>query len=523
MRSIVTRFAPSPTGNLHIGGVRTALFNYLFAKKYGGKFLLRIEDTDKERSKKEFLDDILQGLSWLNILPSEAPVIQSRNFDRHASVVEELLQTGNAYYCWLSSEELEDIRQRARAEKCGVGKYRSPWRYKSNDEVSTQKRESNINPVVRFKIPDNTVIEFSDLVLGKMSVCSDDLEDFVIQRSEESMSTYMLAVVVDDNDMGVSHVIRGVDHLSNTFKQKVIYDALEWNVPEFAHIPLVHGEDGAKMSKRHGATNVCDYKDMGFLSEAMCNYLMRLGWGCGDNEIINMSQAIELFSIDGIGASSAQFDMNKLHSLNNHYIKNKFSQELLVDIILLAIERKDRKNLGIVLERIISNNDIAGHIANIKDGEFGEFEFLLNAEMLFREKVKNKILSKLDNDEIAVYIALIDVFKIRSNSLSDIYVGVESIVNADSIAEEANDFLKSKGITVLKKLVNLISNISEWSLENINIIINDYCKDFDLKKKDVFMSLRAAVVGKLSSPSISDVIYILGKEEVVKRIEKVLN
>ena len=320
--SVVVRFAPSPTGYLHIGGARTALFNYLFAKNNSGKFLLRIEDTDKERSTTQAIDAILQGLDWLGLKHDGNYILQSKNIARHAEIANQLLEKNQAYLCYTSAEELEEMRQNA--EKNGqVFRFKSPWRNK------TLSQSSSVKPVIRLKAPleGSTIIE--DLVQGKTEVKNNELDDLVLLRSDGS-PTYMLAVVVDDHDMEISHIIRGDDHFTNGFRQKIIYQAMGWNIPQFAHIPLIHGADGAKMSKRHGATSVIEYKNLGYVPEALRNYLLRLGWSHGNDEIISDEQAIALFNLTSIGKSPSRFDFAKLNHLNKHYIKNKSNDDLIV-------------------------------------------------------------------------------------------------------------------------------------------------------------------------------------------------
>jgi glutamyl-tRNA synthetase len=310
LMKIITRFAPSPTGFLHIGGARTALFNYLFAKNNGGEFLLRVEDTDQKRSTNEAVDAILEGMDWLGLKHDGEIVFQSKNIDRHKQVALELLEKGEAYYCYTSAQELEEMRNEA--EKKGeVFKFKSPWR----DKTPSQK--TDVKPVIRIKSPKQGETIINDLVQGEVRVANSELDDLVLLRSDET-PTYMLAVVVDDHDMEISHVIRGDDHLTNAFRQKIIFDAMGWKAPEFAHIPLIHGSDGAKMSKRHGATSVMEYKAMGYLPEALRNYLLRLGWSHGNEEIISDAQAIEWFGLDHVGKSPSRFDFAKLDNLNKH-------------------------------------------------------------------------------------------------------------------------------------------------------------------------------------------------------------
>lgn len=307
--SIITRFAPSPTGFLHIGGARTALFNYLFAKHMGGKFLLRIEDTDRARSTKEATQAILDGLSWLGLKWDDEVVFQFARAGRHAEVAKQLVEAGKAYYCYTTQAELEAWR-----EANPNAKFKSPWR----DSDATPP--DAVPPAIRLKAPQEGSVTVSDHVRGSVTVEAAELDDMVLLRGDGT-PTYMLAVVVDDHDMGITHVIRGDDHFTNTFRQVLIYDAMGWGVPEFAHIPLIHGEDGAKLSKRHGALGAHEYEKMGYLPEAMRNYLLRLGWSHGDDEIISDAQAVDWFELDGLGSSPSRLDMDKLNSVNAHYMK----------------------------------------------------------------------------------------------------------------------------------------------------------------------------------------------------------
>ncbi|PCI29983.1 glutamate--tRNA ligase, partial [Candidatus Kaiserbacteria bacterium] len=313
--TVVTRFAPSPTGFLHIGGARTALYNWLYAKHTGGKFLLRIEDTDRERSTPEAVDAIFDGLNWLGLTADEEPTFQFSRRDRHAEVAQKLLDAGKAYYCYCSQEELTEMREKARAEGRPM-KYDGTWRDRDPSEAP-----EGVKPVVRVKAPQEGDAVINDQVQGEVRVGNEQLDDYVILRGDGT-PTYMLSVVVDDHDMGVTNVIRGDDHLTNAFRQKVIYDAMGWDVPTFAHIPLIHGPDGAKLSKRHGALGVEAYRDeMGFLPEAINNYLLRLGWGHGDDEVISTEQAIEWFDITDVGKGAARFDFAKLTNLNGVYLR----------------------------------------------------------------------------------------------------------------------------------------------------------------------------------------------------------
>ena len=328
--SVVVRFAPSPTGFLHIGGARTALFNWLFAKHHGGKFLLRIEDTDRARSTQAAVDAIIDGLKWLELNWDGEIVMQSSRVARHAEVARELLAQGRAYHCYCTPEELEAMREKARKEGRPV-RYDGTWRDRSPSEVPP-----NVPPVIRLKAEQDGETVIEDRVQGRVVVANTQLDDLIILRSDGT-PTYNFSVVVDDHDMGITHVIRGDDHLTNAFRQTQIYRALNWAGPAFAHVPLIHGPDGAKLSKRHGALGVEAYRDMGYLPEALRNYLLRLGWGHGDAEIISTEQAIQWFDIDAVGRSAARFDFVKLANLNGHYIREA-DDARLVSLIAPRLE-----------------------------------------------------------------------------------------------------------------------------------------------------------------------------------------
>ncbi len=336
--NVVTRFAPSPTGFLHIGGARTALFNYLFTKRYKGKFLLRIEDTDKARSTDKAIKAIISGLEWLNLNHDGKIVFQSKNSLRHKNVADELLKSDNAYRCYLSNEEQNQIRNDCM--KRGLP-FRSPWR---NKEYNNENKNSC---VIRIKMPDEGYTEIKDLVQGKVRFANNKLDDFVLLRSN-GLPTYMLAVVVDDYDMGITHIIRGDDHLNNAFRQHWIYKFLEWKVPDFAHIPLIHGEDGSKLSKRHGALGIEEFKEMGFLSNSINSYLMNLGWRASEKEPITINEASKIFEIKSVGKSSSKFDISKLKNINSHFLKTENPKKLRD--LLTANNRTFKENIKNIIE-----------------------------------------------------------------------------------------------------------------------------------------------------------------------------
>ncbi len=459
--TVITRFAPSPTGYLHIGGARTALFNYLFAKNKGGKFLLRIEDTDKERSTEAAIEAILQGLDWLGLKHDDNFILQSQNVARHKQVAESLLEKNQAYLCYTSVEELEEMR--SAAEKKGeIFRFKSSWRDKFQSQTSTVK------PVIRIKATLEGEVVIKDLVQGEIRVKNSEMDDLVMLRGDGT-PTYMLAVVVDDHDMNITHVIRGDDHLTNAFRQKIIYQALDWKVPEFSHIPLIHGPDGAKMSKRHGATSVIEYKEMGYLPEAMRNYLLRLGWSHGDSELISDAQAIEWFNLEKVGKSPARFDFAKLKSVNKHYIKEKNEDELF--ILLENFFEKSPKN--------ISENE--------KNRILKAIKFVKERADVLDELAKN----------LAVYF---DGF------------------SADF--DEASKAIISEKKSLISDLKILFSNLNEWNHDGIKNAFNNFATQKGLKIKDFGPVLRIILTySAASAGGIFDVVEILGKSEVERRID----
>ncbi|MBW7912057.1 MAG: glutamate--tRNA ligase, partial [Alphaproteobacteria bacterium] len=334
MSKIITRFAPSPTGYLHIGGGRTALFNWLFAKHMGGQFLLRIEDTDRARSTEAAVEAILDGMRWLGLDWDGEPIFQFARMNRHAEIAHQLLAEGKAYYCYCTPEELEKMREEQLAKGLSP-RYDGRWRDRDPKDAP-----AGVKPAVRIKAPSraNDEMLVSDAVQGDVRVPYTQLDDMILLRGDGT-PTYMLSVVVDDHDMGITHVIRGDDHLTNTFRQRMIYDAMGWDVPKFAHIPMILGEDGAKLSKRHGAVGLHEYANKGYLPEAMRNYLLRLGWGHGDTEIVDTEEAVKLFTLDGIGKSPSRMDFTKLAHVNAHYMRQA-DEERLMALTMPYIEEK---------------------------------------------------------------------------------------------------------------------------------------------------------------------------------------
>lgn len=471
--SVVTRFAPSPTGYLHIGGARTALFNYLFARANGGKFLLRIEDTDEKRSSDAAIDAILQGLDWLGLKHDGEYVLQSKNLARHASVAQELLAQDRAYLCYTSAEELEEMR--GAAEKKGeVFRFKSSWR----DKVQSQT--SVVKPVIRIKAPLEGEIVIADLVQGEVRVSGKELDDLVMLRGDGT-PTYMLAVVVDDHDMGITHVIRGDDHFTNAFRQKIIYEALGWNVPQFAHIPLIHGADGAKMSKRHGATSVIEYQQMGYLPEAMRNYLLRLGWSHGDAEIISDMQAAEWFGLDKVGKSPARFDFVKLNHVNKHYIKEKSEAELF-DLI---------------------------------ESELNSLRFARGSSQASNNA--DKKITAIEKERISRALKFL---KERAETLKDL--AKTAIVYCDDFSanlDEAALALVVEKKSIISDLQKILVDLKEWNHDAIKLALSSFAEKHSLKIKDFGPVLRVVLTFSASSAGgIFDVIEILGQQETVRRI-----
>ncbi|MEG3617486.1 glutamate--tRNA ligase [Magnetovibrio sp. PR-2] len=458
--TVVTRFAPSPTGFLHIGGARTALFNYLYAKHTGGKFLLRIEDTDRERSTQEAFDAIQNGMKWLGLDWDGELVSQFQNAERHAEVAQELLAKGKAYKCTCTPEELAEMREKAKAEGRSTG-YDGRCRDKDHDPQDGTY-------VVRIKAQHDgdTVIE--DLIQGQVTVSNSTIDDFVILRTDGS-PTYMLAVVVDDHDMGITHVVRGDDHLTNAFRQMQIYDALGWERPVFAHMPLLHGADGKKLSKRHGALGVEAYRDMGLLPEAVNNYLLRLGWSHGDDEIISQDQAIEWFDVVDVGKAAARFDADKLTHVNGHYMREADDQRLL-DLIWPLIEDK-----------------LGDHIA-----PHGKAHVLAGMSSL-----KERAKTTLELAENAAFYA-------QARPLA--------------LTEKAAKLVSGDGATVLQDIVNKLNDCEDWQSASLQDLAKAYGEKAGLKLGKVAQPLRAALTGTTVSPSVFEILEILGKEESLGRL-----
>ena len=453
---VVTRFAPSPTGFLHIGGARTALFNLLFARHHGGKFLLRIEDTDRARSTQPAIDAILDGMRWLGLDWDGDVTYQFARAARHAEVAHAMVEAGAAYRCYLTQDELSAMREAAQAAKKPL-RIRSPWRDKTND--------SDTPFVVRLKAPTEGATTIHDLVQGEVTVQNSEIDDLVLLRSDGT-PTYMLAVVVDDHDMGVTHVIRGDDHLNNAFRQLPIYRAMGWPEPQYAHIPLIHGSDGAKLSKRHGALGVDAYRDeMGLLPEAVSNYLLRLGWGHGDDEIISRDQAIEWFDLSGVGKSPSRFDQKKLENLNGHYLRQTDDAELA----RLVAAR-------LPLEISESQRDLLRRsMAALKPRAANILELTEGAAFLFRTRPLE--------------------------------------IDAD-----AASLLEGDARSLLIRLHAALDAVESWDNEALEAAVRAVAEDAGVKLGATAQPLRAALVGKRTSPGIFDVLALLGREESLGRI-----
>ncbi len=461
----VTRFAPSPTGFLHIGGARTALFNWLFARHNGGKFLLRIEDTDRARSTEAAVDAIFDGLSWLGLDWDEPPVFQFARAARHAEVAHQLLAEGKAYHCYCTHQELEAMRAEQKAK--GLPMYDGRWRDRDPAEAPP-----GVPPTIRLKAPRDGETVLQDRVQGEVRVANAQMDDMVLLRADGT-PTYMLSVVVDDHDMAITHVIRGDDHLTNAFRQIQLYRACDWPIPEFAHIPLIHGPDGAKLSKRHGALGAEAYRDMGFLPEALRNYLLRLGWSHGDDEIMSTEQAIAWFELDGIGRSPSRFDMAKLTSLNGHYIR----------------QSTDERLAGLVVPRL---EGLVGRTLDEADKRR-----LIEAMPSLKDRAK----TLLDLAEGAVF-----------------YVARRPLRLDDKAAKQ----LDGAGKETLAAFAQSLAAVRNWRQDTLEDEARRFVEAGGLKLGTLAQPLRAALSGSTVSPPIFEVMQILGREECLGRIGDVL-
>ena len=462
---VITRFAPSPTGYLHIGSARTALFCWAFARKTGGKMLLRIEDTDRERSTAGAVQAILDGLTWLGLAWDDEPIMQFARAARHAEVAKQLLARGQAYHCYCSPEELAQMREEARA----AGKpprYDGRWRDRDPSEAP-----AGVTPVVRIKAPPSGEIIVDDHVQGKVVFKSENLDDFIILRSDGT-PTYMLAVVVDDHDMGVTHIIRGDDHLTNAARQIVIYHGMGWPIPEMAHIPLIHGPDGAKLSKRHGALGVGAYRQLGYLPEALRNYLARLGWSHGDDEIFSTAQMIDWFGLEGLNKGAARFDFVKLENINGHYIRAS-KPEALYDIMLALAEELGR------------STDVDGLAANTGT--------VLAALPELQPRAKT-------------VLELID--------LAQFIYAIRPLPMEPTAAEQLN----ADGRGHIAEFAVVLGAINDWSVAAIDAAARAFAEGKGLKLGKLAQPLRAALTGRTVSPGIFEVMVLIGRDETLGRL-----
>ena len=461
MSLVATRFAPSPTGPLHIGGVRTALFNWLFSKNNKGKFYLRIEDTDKERSKEEYKKQIIDSLNWIGIKHDDKEYIQSKNIDKHKKIAEELLKNGFAYKCYCTEEEIKE--QKEKCKKKGIPYvYNRKWRDPKDLEIP-----KNVKPVIRFKskISGNSIV--NDIVQGEVNISNSIIEDFVILR-QDGTPTYQLSAVVDDHLMKITHVIRGDDHKINTFKQKQIYEAMKWNIPKFAHIPLIHSEKGSKLSKRDESSTIDDYIKIGILSDSLRNYLLRLGWSHKDKEIFTLDESIKLFDLKGIGKSPSKLDMSRILSLNEHYIKHM-----------------DEKIL---------------------------FKFL----KVYSQKFKKSIDVSKENS----LIKSMSFLKNKAKTLEDIYNNSQYILQDNvQISPEDSKLLDNSAKNIIKDFLTCFEKISKINKENIEKIINELISKNKTNFKSVGQPLRIVLTGSRYGPGIYNIILSLNKEDVIKRLK----
>ncbi len=460
MSKVATRFAPSPTGALHIGGVRTALFNWLYSKNHNGKFFLRIEDTDKERSKDEYKNQIIQSLKWIGINYHGEEYIQSKKIEDHIRVANQLLKNGFAYKCYCSSEEIEEQKKRARQKKIPYI-YNRKWRDKKETDIS-----QNIEPVIRFKSKIDGKSILKDLVQGDIEIDNNTIEDFIILRNDGT-PTYNLSASVDDHQMNMTHIIRGDDHKINTFKQMQIYQAMKWEMPSFAHIPLIHTIDGKKLSKRDKASTLDDYSKIGIMPDALRNYLLRLGWSFKDKEIFTLDESIKYFNLEGIGKSPSKLDISRIYSMNEHYIKN------------------------------IDENDL--------------FTQLAEYCKLFKNEIKSDKKDKIKKS--------LTFLKNKAKTLEDIFNNAQYIltdeVNFNQEDLKLIDVKAKKIISVFNENLNKVDVLSKETLEPI---VNELIQSNDTNFKGVGQPLRVALTGSKFGPGIYDIIISLGKEEVKKRL-----
>ncbi len=465
MSKVATRFAPSPTGALHIGGVRTALFNWLFSKNQKGTFHLRIEDTDKERSKEEHKIQIINSLKWIGIEHDGEEYIQSQKIEDHIKIANELLQKGNAYKCYCSAEEIEEQKKRARQKKMPYI-YNRKWRDADKKDAPT-----DIKPVIRFKSKIDGDSKLKDLVQGDVEIENNTIEDFIILRNDGT-PTYNLSATVDDHKMGITHIIRGDDHKINTFKQIQIYRAMGWDVPEFAHIPLIHTIEGKKLSKRDNASTLDDYSKIGIMPDALRNYLLRLGWSYQDKEIFTLDESIEYFNLKGIGKSPSKLDMSRILSMNEHYIKT------------------------------INEDDLYQNL----------FEYC----KIYKEEIKNEKETKIKSS--------LSFLKNKAKTLEDIYNNTKFIIN-DEVNFNEDDFklIDDKAKKIISEFIKELSSLSNISKKDLEPVVNNLIKTNDTNFKGVGQPIRIALTGSKFGPGLYDIVIALGKEEVLKRLAKIIS
>jgi glutamyl-tRNA synthetase len=464
---VVTRFAPSPTGFLHIGGARTALFNWLFARHHGGKFLLRIEDTDRARSTDAAIAAILDGMRWLDLDWDGPEIYQFARADRHAEVAQSLIASGHAYHCYLSPDELAAMRTEAQEKRLPF-RVRSPWRERDPEDAP-----ANTPGVVRLKAALDGEVTIADRVQGEVTVANAEIDDFVLLRSDGT-PTYMLSVVVDDHDMGITHVIRGDDHLNNAFRQIALIRAMGWAEPVYAHVPLIHGSDGAKLSKRHGALGVDAYRDdLGMLPEAVNNYLLRLGWGHGDDEIISRDQAVQWFDIAAVGRSPSRFDVKKLENLNGHYLREADDNRL--------------------------------------------------AELMIGF-ISDKIDRAVTPAEQALLLAAMPALKPRAKTLIELADGALFLFDRVPLRfeEKARELINDAPSDLLSDIRGVLAATASWTLETLEATIKQVAEARNLGLGKVAQPLRAALTGRTTSPGIFDVLFLLGQEECLQRLDAAL-
>lgn len=467
-QTVVTRFAPSPTGFLHIGGARTALFNWLYSRRHGGKMLLRIEDTDRERSTDAAIRAILDGLSWLGLEWDGDVVYQYSRAERHREIARSLLASGHAYQCYATPTELEEMRESARREGRPM-RYDGRWRDRDPAEAPP-----GLKPVIRLRAPNEGETVIEDHVQGRVVWQNKDLDDLVLLRSDGN-PTYMLAVVVDDHDMGVTHIIRGDDHLTNAARQKQIYDALGWSVPDMAHIPLIHGPDGAKLSKRHGALGIEAYRTMGYLPAALRNYLVRLGWSHGDQEVFSTEEMIQAFDLRQIGRSPARFDFAKLENLSGLYIRQSSDDELVAALETILTEHGAARGLG---DR-------------------------------FSPELRQKLLASMPG------------LKERAKTLVELLDSAAFLYAQRPLAldPKAAELLGNGGRERLEGVLKQLEAVAEWDAHSTEAVVRAFAEETGIKLGQVAQPLRAALTGRSTSPGLFDVMAVLGRAESLARLK----